>query len=133
MTEASNLSETPLGPYHGALFDPSRKFSEIAGCIKLDLKESFPKSAFKIIRRIQSLGRSLEIQIIEHDGDLADLITYQILKDRITSIAQKYGYDRSQYTVDLIDRHFSLSISFHPDYWKNPRLNSIHPHVQNPR
>ncbi len=120
MTEAINAARDPYDgtrdPYHGALFLPTRKFAEVATCVKDELKECFPKSTFKIIRRIQSLGRSLEIQIIDHDEDLEDVNTRRSLDQRITSIAQQYGYDRSLYEVDLLDRHFSISISIHPDY-----------------
>lgn len=118
------------GPYKGDLYDPESSFADIAAALAGILRTSHPGETFKITRRTYALGRTLEVAITTSDKDLSVAEVRRALCTSVADQAERFGYDRSSYEVDMVDRHYALDVEVSPDYWSERQAASGVDHVE---
>jgi hypothetical protein len=104
-------------PYVGDLYDPEASFAQMASSLTELLRGSHPGETVRITRRVYAMGRTLEVSIVTSDRDLSDAEIRKGVCLSISDQAERLGYDRSAYEVDLVDRHFALDVEVAADYW----------------
>jgi hypothetical protein len=103
--------------YVGDRHDPDADLFTICAAIVRDLEEDMPGTSIRIVRRVRVGSRTIDISVIGHPQDLSKPGAAERITSDLVDHAMRYGWDRSSYAADLVDRHFGVTVGIDPEYW----------------
>lgn len=107
------------GPIHyvGDRYDADADLATITASMTRDLETDMPGTSVRVVRRVRVGSRSMDVSIIEHPQDLADGATAAAVTTAMTDHVMRYGWDRSSYASDMVQRHFNVVVEIDQAYW----------------
>lgn len=103
--------------YVGDRYVPDEEFAQTSARILFDAHHDLPGFGMRITRRVRVGSRSLDVSVVRHPGDLSCTGAARSATEAVVDHAMRYGWDRSHYGTDLVERSFDVVVDIDASYW----------------
>lgn len=109
--------------FTGDLYEAGKPFKHLVAEISLHLDDAFDDTKFTVTGKNTPGHRHINVEIYatadlnfeEPDSEAARLKLFEEVEDQVW----RFGFDHSQYEIDVFARSFSVSVSISERYWSN--------------
>lgn len=103
--------------YLGDRFVQDEEFAQTSARILFDAGADLPGIGLKATRRVRVGSRSIDLSIMRHPDDLSSTEAGRAATEAVIDHAMRYGWDRSSYGTDLVERSFDVVVEIDASYW----------------